>query len=58
MDTHNHREYKNWGPGSMMPSMRPQNHPAITDMPFKATTMYKNEFHEIKCPKSKLVIKE
>ena len=41
LDTHNNLQYRNWGTGTVMPSMKPSPKAATTDMPFKAKTMYR-----------------
>lgn len=38
-----------------MPSMKPSPKSATIDIPFKATSMYRSEFHNISMPKTKII---
>jgi hypothetical protein len=55
LDTHNSLQYRNWGTGSVMPSMKPKPQAATTDLPFKASSMYRSDFHTVILPKTQMV---
>lgn len=42
LDTHNNLQYRNWGTGTVMPSMKPSPKAATTDLPFKANSVYRS----------------
>jgi hypothetical protein len=41
-----------------MPSMKPSPKVATTDIPFKANSMYRTDFHNVILPKTQLVTHE
>lgn len=55
LDTQNSLQYRNWGTGAVMPSMKPSPKVATTDIPFKASSMYRSDFHTVTLPKTKII---
>lgn len=55
LDTHNNFQYRNWGTGSVMPSMKPSPKVSTTDIPFNASSMYRTDFHDMVLPKTQIV---
>ncbi len=41
-----------------MPSMKPSPKVATTDVPFKANTMYRTDFHNVTLPRTQLITHE
>lgn len=44
MDTQNKVDFLNWAGKSYVPSMKPQDKPAVTNLPFEACSVYKTDF--------------
>jgi hypothetical protein len=57
-ETHNKSEFLNWAGKNYVPSMKPSERSAVTNLPFEATSSYRTDFEGKSAPPTPLCLRE